>query len=209
MSFFPILLSLSTEGFFSHHFSSSFDVGSDGTMVMVVPGAVGTDGCVTTPNSLYCRCELHENISWSPNSPFNVMAADLKVVETGGDTCIGQIHIDASEGTSKPALEMYYMSDGTVTVGVENTRTGGGQSITTLGAVPVNTRFNYEISWNSGNLQAGIKGNMKNIDQQALNNPLSYFKAGNYLQGDSRSEVHFFDVQINHSSSSSPISGGG
>jgi len=132
--------------------SPSFHVGTDGTMVMIVPGVVGTDSYATTLNSEHCRCELHENTSWSPNSPFNIITADLKVVETGGDTRIDQIHIDASEGTSKPVMEMYYMSNRTVTVGVEKARTGGGQTITTLGAVPINTRFTYEISWNSGNL---------------------------------------------------------
>ncbi|KAB5533607.1 hypothetical protein GE09DRAFT_1227616 [Coniochaeta sp. 2T2.1] len=57
--------------------------------------------------------------------------------------------IDDSVST-KPAIEMYYGVDGTITVGIQRSRSGGGQAMTTLGRVPVRQRFQYEIRWEKG-----------------------------------------------------------
>ncbi|KAK3394965.1 alginate lyase 2 [Podospora didyma] len=131
----------SLEGCFSN---GNFFAGGDNSIVMKVPGTPANSGCVTTPNSLHCRTELHETSSWQPTSAVNSMTADLVVVNAGGSTCIGQIHIDESLST-KPALQIYYNSNGAITVGVERQRSGGGQVITPVGKVSPGVRFSYEV----------------------------------------------------------------
>lgn len=146
-------------------------VGGDISVVMTVPGA--PLGCATTANSEHCRTELHESQSWSPLDPFNSLSAELMVVDAGGSTVIGQIHMDDATVSVKPAMEMYYDDSSTITVGVEVTRAGGSQATTTLRIVPLGQQFTYELQWDNGQLQAGINGQLFNLNQQQLDNPLS------------------------------------
>jgi hypothetical protein len=65
--------------------------------------------------------------------------------------------------------------------------------------VPLGTKFSYMIAYEKGELSVTINGGKKQVfSTYSLNNPLSYFKAGNYNQGNSPSEVHFFDIQTEH-----------
>ncbi|KAL2145711.1 hypothetical protein VTI28DRAFT_6406 [Corynascus sepedonium] len=192
---------VSTSQLIDCYHNQYFDGASDNSVVFRVPGNPHTSGCVTTAHSKHCRTELHGSRIWQPTSSVNRLTADLRVVNPGGSTAIGQVHID-DRVSSKPAIEMYYENNGTITVGVERNRSGGGQVRTNLGRVPVGTRFEYEIRWEKGTIQVGINGNMRVLSQNNLHNPPVYFKAGNYLQGSSPSEVRFYSLHVAHTSSS-------
>ncbi|KAI9645511.1 hypothetical protein NHQ30_006251 [Ciborinia camelliae] len=179
-----------------------FTSATDGSIVMKVPGGVSS-GCVTTANSKHCRTELRETSpsSWNPSSGTNKLSATLKVItadDSAHGTVIGQIHIDDSVST-KPVCELYYNSKGVISMGVEQTREGGNEIVTPVGSVAIGSKFSYVIAYEGGKLTVAINGGApKVLDTYKLNNPKSYFKAGNYNQGNSKSEVHFFAIDVQH-----------
>ncbi|CAG8979552.1 hypothetical protein HYALB_00012761 [Hymenoscyphus albidus] len=175
----------------------------DGALVMKVAGSPKSAYCVTTKNSLHCRTELRESnpLSWDPKAATNRLKATLVVVkadDSARGTVVGQIHID-DKISSKPVCELYYNSKGVITMGVEKTRAGGSSIYTEIATVPVGTGFSYEISYEKNVLGVSVNGGVvKTLSTNELNAPLSYFKAGNYNQGDSPSEVHLFDLDVTH-----------
>ena len=180
-----------------------FTESGDGALVMKVPGSPSSSGCVTTTNSLHCRTELREAnpASWSPNSATNRLSVTLAVPlpdDSNYGTVIGQVHIDDSVST-KPVCELYYNSSGVLTMGVEQTRAGGDSIFTEIGTVPVGQTFSYEIQYENGVLSVSINGGVaKVLSTYSLDAPASYFKAGNYNQGNSPSDVHFFAISVAH-----------
>lgn len=175
----------------------------DGALVMTVPGSPTSSQCVTTKNSLHCRSELREiaPASWDPNGSRNQLNATLTVI-TADDgrygTVVGQIHIDEAI-SSNPVAELYYSKAGDLTMGVEMNRDGGKSVYTPVGNVPVGTKFDYAIIYERNVLGVSINGGtMKVLSTNELDAPASFFKVGNYNQGDSPSEVHFFGISISH-----------
>ncbi|KAI1322510.1 polysaccharide lyase family 7 protein [Xylariaceae sp. FL0255] len=185
-----------------HHYF--FTESGDGALVMKVPGSPSSSGCVTMTNSLHCRTELREinPSSWDPNSSTNSLTVSLAVEEpddSSHGTVIGQIHIDDSI-SSKPVMELYYNSSGDIVAGVEQTRSGGNEVISSvLANIPVGTQFMYEITYQGNILAVAINGGSpKTLSTYSLDAPASYFKVGNYNQGDSASDVHFFSIYVTH-----------
>jgi Alginate lyase len=182
------------------NFSYFFTESGDGAMVMKDPGV----NCVTTPNSAHCRTELREvnpsngqAASWDPNAATNRLQATVVVTNAGDETVIGQIHIDDSV-SSKPVCELFYNSSGDISMGVEQTRSGGNEIRTSLGNVPVGTQFTYEIEYSGNVLKVAINGNFTTLSTYSLDAPRSYFKAGNYGQHPTASDVHFLALTIAH-----------
>ncbi|KAL1963013.1 hypothetical protein VTN77DRAFT_8761 [Rasamsonia byssochlamydoides] len=190
------------------NYSYFFTESGDGALVMKVPGSPSSSGCVTTPNSQHCRTELREMdpstgaaASWDPNAATNRLQVTLAVEQPDNSqygTVIGQVHIDDSV-SSKPVCELYYNSNGDLTMGVEQTRSGGDEVFTQVGNVPVGTQFTYEIRYESNVLSVSINGGaQQELSTYSLDAPPSYFKAGNYNQGSSASDVHFFAITVQH-----------
>jgi hypothetical protein len=189
------------------NYSYFFTESGDGAMVMKVPGDPADSGCVTTPNSTHCRTELREvnpntgnPTSWSPYAATNRLKATLAVEAADNSrygTVIGQIHIDDSIST-KPVCELYYDQYGNITIGVEQTRSGGDEVFTYLTNVPLKQQFSYEIEYYDNLLKVAINGSFKTLSTYSLDAPNSYFKAGNYDQGSNASDVHFFALTIQH-----------
>ena len=183
-----------------HHYF--FTESGDGALVMKVPGGTET-GCVTTAHSTHCRTELRESnpSSWSPNAGNNELSVTLAVEQpdnSGSGTVIGQIHIDDSVST-KPVCELYYNTDGDLQMGVEQTRAGGNEILTKVGNVPVGQKFSYTISYSNNVLSVSINGGEEQtLSTYSLDAPASYFKVGNYNQGSSPSDVHFFSISVSH-----------
>ncbi|KAH6871608.1 alginate lyase 2 [Thelonectria olida] len=173
---------------------------NDGTLVMKVIG--GKPQCVSTPNSDHCRTELREiNPSkWSPKSAVNRLSGDLVVKKISNKSVVvGQIHVEDTPDSHKPVMELYYGTGGQLDVGV-NTCLKCGQKRFPVGKVPVGQRFTYEIRYEKGKLSVSIDGGeFQNLSTFSLNNPNSYFKAGNYNQGNAPTEVHFFGITVKHS----------
>jgi hypothetical protein len=169
---------------------------------MKVPGGIST-GCVTTKNSKHCRTELRESSpsSWDPNAATNKLSATLAVPvpdDSKYGTVVGQIHIDDSVST-KPVCELYYNQSGVLTMGVEKTRAGGDSNYTIVGNVAVGTTFSYVITYQKNELKVAINADAaKTLSTFDLDAPLSYFKVGNYNQGESASSVHIFAISTSH-----------
>ncbi|RAH41237.1 uncharacterized protein BO95DRAFT_507070, partial [Aspergillus brunneoviolaceus CBS 621.78] len=89
-------------------------------------------------------------------------------------------------------------------MGVERTRAGGELLYTTIATIPVGTSFTYEIRYESGQLSVAVNdGGFVQLSQYELANPNSYFKVGNYNQGDSYSEVRIQSITVTHGSAAS------
>jgi hypothetical protein len=181
--------------------SADFYPASNGDIVMIVD----PPGCKTTPNSKHCRTELSEASpsSWDPKGPTNKLSATLTVVEADNSqhgTVIGQIHI-VEKVSVRPVCELYYNSGGVLSFGVEQTRKGGNEVVQPLKAekIPLKTQFSYTISYAGGKLSVSINGGAEQVfSTYQLDSPPSYFKAGNYNQGETKSEVHFKSIQVEH-----------
>ncbi|KAF4947656.1 hypothetical protein FSARC_13917 [Fusarium sarcochroum] len=179
------------------NFDYFFTNSKDGALVMKVPAF---SECVTTPNSKHCRTELRETNpnKWSPSASRNRLSADLVVNQNDDEIVVGQIHIDDSI-SSKPVMELYYNSKGEFAAGVQKCRTCSQDRGGVLAKVPKGQRFKYEIRYENSKLSVSINGgDFQELDTFDLNEPDSYFKAGNYNQGDSPSNVHFFAISVTH-----------
>lgn len=176
---------------------------SDGALVMKVCGSSDSCGCVTTKNSKHCRTELREKSpnSWSPSASVNRLSASLAVIKADDSkhgTVVGQIHVDDSVST-KPVCELFVNKKGEVTMGVEQIPEESSLEYTKVGHVTIGKQFSYEIRYEKGKLWVSIDGGEpQKLGTGQLQGPASYFKAGNYNQGDSPSEVHFYSIDIKH-----------
>lgn len=118
--------------------------------------------------------------------------------ESEKGTVVGQVHIDDSV-SSKPVCELYYNGSGLIQMGVEQTRSGGDESFTTIGTVPVGQQFTYEINYSNNVLTVSLNGGTPvTLSTFQLDAPASYFKVGNYNQGNDASDVHFFAITVEH-----------
>lgn len=182
------------------HFFTSPD---DGALVFKVPGSPESTGCVTTKNSKHCRTELREAQpnSWSPKADVNRLRAAVNVVKADDSkhgTVVGQIHVD-DKISKKPVCELFVNQEGVVEMGVEQIPDESSLKYTKVGKITIGQQFEYEIRYEKGKLSVIIDGGEEQfLDTGALESPDSYFKAGNYNQGDSPSEVHFYSIEIEH-----------
>jgi hypothetical protein len=98
----------------------------------------------------------------------------------------------------KPVCELYYNSNGDISIGVEQTISGGDEVFTSLGNVPLGTSFTYELEYSTNLLKVAINGVFQTLDTFELDAPPSYFKVGNYNQGSTPSDVHIFSIFVEH-----------
>ena len=140
-------------------------------------------------------------MSWEPTAATNRLTATVTVVKADNSThgtIIGQIHMDSSVSTF-PVAKLYCSSAGAVTIGVHKSVDGGTEYRTSLATIPLGTSFTYELIYELGVLSVSINGaTAQVISLGNLGSPLSYFKAGNYNQGGTPSEIHFAAVSIVH-----------
>jgi hypothetical protein len=179
--------------------SDYFYTGGDGALVMKVPGSPATSQCVTTPNSKHCRTEFRESspAKWSPHAAVNRLFGDLKVVRNDDEICVGQIHIDDAI-SHKPVAELYYAASGRLSMGVQKCRTCSQQR-SEVDNVPKGQRFTYEIRYEKNVLSVSINGKpFQTFSTFELDAPDSYFKAGNYNQGDGPTELHYYKIKVSH-----------
>jgi hypothetical protein len=184
----------------SDHFFTSE---TDGSLIMKVCGSKDSCQCVTSPNSKHCRTELRESSpdSWSPTSATNRLSVQLTVPKADDSkygTVIGQIHVDDSIST-KPICELFINQQGGLTMGVEQIPDTSSLEMTEVGSVAEGSTFTYEIRYENSELSVGINdGEFMTLSTGSIEAPNSYFKVGNYNQGDSESEVHFFSIDVTH-----------
>lgn len=183
------------------HFSDYFQI-NNGIMKLIVKGSPKATGCVTTKNSKHCRTEFKQTTpkSWDPKKGTNRLTATVRVIQTDDSkhgTCIGQIHID-DKISVRPVAELYVNHIGVVSLGVEQTREGHNQKVTDIDTVKLGEKFKYTLGYEKGALYVEIDGRKHVLSSYKLNNPRSYFKAGNYNQGEGASEIDFFDIQTKH-----------
>lgn len=171
---------------------------------MKVPGSPSSVGCVTTPNSKHCRTELRESQprSWDPKDSLNRMKVNLRVPiadDSKYGTVVGQIHVD-DKVSSKPVCELFHNQNGVLTMGVSQIVNKSSLKMTEIGRVGKNETWSYEIRYEKSKLSVAINGEeFKVLGTGDYDSPPSYFKVGNYNQGDSKSEVLFYSIEVEHS----------
>ncbi|KAF2195277.1 polysaccharide lyase family 7 protein [Zopfia rhizophila CBS 207.26] len=181
-----------------------FTDSKNGALVMKVPGSTASSGCVTTGNSKHCRTEFREiNPSfWSPHNSKNRLKVQLAVPQpddSGHGTVIGQIHVDDKIST-KPVCELFYNKNGDISMGVEQIPKESSLKLTDIGHVDKGETFTYEIRYENNKLSVAINGGeFKTLGTGKLEGDNSYFKVGNYNQGDSPSDVRIYSIDVSHS----------
>jgi alginate lyase len=180
--------------------------GSDNSVAFFAP-----DNGVKTPHSIHPRSELREmqsdgktQANWNPfDSETHTMKATLMVTDARHRLCIGQIH-PGSPPSTKPLMELYYETNGDLTVGLNGSPTSG-QTETKIGNVSVGTKFSYQITVSGGTLMVHINGTQQY--SQAVPSGFKgygqYFKAGNYNQTKSYSSINgtrdkFYALSVSH-----------
>ena len=178
-----------------------FRTANDGSLAMYVPSR---SQCVTSPNSKHCRTELREQNpkSWDPKTSVNRLKAKLsfsRVDESKYGTVIGQVKVDDSV-SKKPLCELFVNQDGDVTMGVSQIPDVSSLKMTKVGKVSWSNVFTYEIRYEKSVLSVSIDGGeFQTLSTGSLNAPPSYFKAGNYNQGNEPSLVYFHSIEVQHS----------
>ena len=177
---------------------------ADGAMTFFAP-----EKGVTTPNSRFARSELREmnrnggGADWALSGTHR-MSATLRVVSVTRNVAVGQIKLGSGGPSTKPLAELYYRANGDVIVGIEKTA-AGGQTLYTLGRVPVGTKFSYTIAVVGGRIQLTLNGRTSSYAIHPSFLPYrQYFKAGSYNQSSSDSttngaRVAFYALTVSHS----------
>lgn len=171
---------------------------------MKVPGSSNGSRCVTTPNSKHCRTELRESSprSWDPKAGTNRLKVSLAIRQADDSkygTVIGQVKVDDTV-SQKPVSELFVNKNGIFSLGVSQIPNQSTLKMTEVGKVTIGQRFTYELRYENGILSIVVNDEApKALATKKLDAPLSYFKVGNYNQGDSPSEVEFYSIGIQHS----------
>jgi hypothetical protein len=183
--------------------SASYFYTSGSALVTKVPGSPSSTGCVTTPNSKHCRTELRESSpkSWDPSTLTNILRVRVAVTQPDDSkygTVIGQVKIDDAVST-KPLAELFFAQDGTVRIGVSQIPDVSSLKMTEVGKVGVGETFTYELKYQGCRLSVKIgEAEEKVMSTGTVGCPRSYFKVGNYNQGESKSEVRFYGIEVRH-----------
>jgi hypothetical protein len=166
---------------------------------------------VTTANSDYPRSELREMTTagaaanWMSTGT-NTMSATVKATMVPDHVCVGQIHLGTgTPASTKPLLELFYYATGSIVMAIEQTPAGGNEVPTTVGNVPLGTKWSYFIGLSGNTITLSINGGAvqdftmsPTFDQEGM-----YFKAGDYDQSVGTSatvgaKVQFYALTIHH-----------
>jgi hypothetical protein len=191
------------------HDSYFFTDPADGSMTFWDP-----ENGTATPGSSYPRCELREltstgaYASWQATGT-NTLSATLKVMQVPYRVTVGQVHT-AFVGVgmpTKPLLEIYYASDGSISLAIE-LDPSGGQQLHAMGNVPLGTVWGYVLDVSNNTITLAITGGA-NGPSKSFAVPSSfagiglYFKAGDYDQSFGNSstvgaKVQFYALTLAH-----------
>ncbi|MEU5461008.1 polysaccharide lyase family 7 protein [Streptomyces althioticus] len=176
----------------------------DGAMTFWAP-----EKGVTTPNSKYARSELREMnrgggaADWSLSGSHRLNAT-LRVVSVTSNVCVGQIHLGSGGPSTKPLVKLYYRASGDIVVGTENSPEGG-QTLHTVGHVPVGKTWTYTIAVSGGDtIDLTVNGSTTHYAiPSSFFRYKQYFKAGSYNQSSSNStskgaRVAFYGLNVSH-----------
>lgn len=194
------------EGPGGHEDAYFFTDPTDGSMAFWDP----EDG-VTTANSMYPRSELREMTSggapanWAPAGT-HTLSATLKATVIPDHVAVGQVHLGTgTPASTKPLLELFYFSSGSIALGIEQTPAGGNEVQTTVGNVPLGTKWSYVIGLSGNAITLVVDGGptqsftmSSTFDQENM-----YFKAGDYDQSVGSSstvgaKVQFYTLEVHH-----------
>lgn len=194
------------EGPDGYHDAYFFTDPTDGSMSFWDP-----ENGVTTANSDYPRSELREITSagaaanWAPTGT-NTLSATLAVTQVPDHVAVGQIHLGTgTPASTKPLLELFYYSTGKIVMAIEQTPAGGNEVDTTVGSVPLGTKWSYVVGLSGSTITLVIDGGAtqtfamsSTFDQEGM-----YFKAGDYDQSVGTSatvgaKVQFYALSVFH-----------
>ncbi len=194
------------EGANGHQDTYFFTDPTDGSMSFWDP-----ENGVTTANSNYPRSELREMTAsgaaanWlSPGT--HTLSATVKATLIPSHVAVGQIHLGTGTPSStKPLLELFYASNGDISMNIEQSPAGGNEIPYPAGNVPLGTAWSYVIGLSGETISLVVNGGTpqswtmsSTFDQEGM-----YFKAGDYDQsvgtdGTIGAKVQFYALQIFH-----------
>lgn len=194
------------EGPNGHQDTYFFTDPTDGSMAFWDP-----ENGVTTANSMYPRSELRETTpggspaNWAPTGT-HTLSATLKATMIPDHVAVGQIHLGTgTPASTKPLLELFYFSTGSIAIGVEQSPAGSNEVRTTVGNVPLGTKWSYVIGLSGNAVTLVIDGGATQAFSMAtsFDQENMYFKAGDYDQsvGSSNTvgaKVQFYALAVHH-----------
>ncbi|HEV2635848.1 MAG TPA: polysaccharide lyase family 7 protein [Actinocrinis sp.] len=143
--------------------------------------------------------------NWSAKGTTNKLSGTLAVTEVPDHVAVGQIHL-GSGGSTKPLLELFYYSSGTIKIGIEQTPAGGNEKLYTVGSVKLGTKWSYTIGLSGSTISLVINGGATQTwtASSTINGYGMYFKAGDYDQTSGRkstvgAKVEFYALTVSHS----------
>jgi hypothetical protein len=108
---------------------------------------------------------------------------------------IGQAKVGDSL-SKKPVAELFYNRARIFTVGVSQIPDVGSLKMTEVGQIEVGKR---DTTWSTKAAICPVDDEKKKVMSTGqLNSSMSYFKVGNYNQGNELSEVVFYDIAVQH-----------
>jgi hypothetical protein len=194
------------EGPSGYHDSYFFTDPVDGSMSFWDP-----ENGVTTANSSYPRSELREMTAsgaaanWTTTGT-NTLSATLRATLVPDHVAVGQIHLGTgTPASTKPLLELFYYSTGSIVMAIEQTPAGGNEVLHAVASVPLGTKWSYVIGLSGNTISLSIDGGAPQtfamsatFDQEGM-----YFKAGDYDQSVGSSatvgaKVQFYALEVFH-----------
>jgi hypothetical protein len=167
---------------------------------------------VTTAHSKFPRSELREMTASGQVADWAIpgthkLSATVDVTQVPNSVAVGQIHLGSGGSSTKPLLELFYGSNGNITMAIEQTPAGGNEVRHPAGHVPLGTRWSYVIGLSGGNtISLVINGGPTQTWKisPTFNKYHMYFKAGDYDQSAGNNaavgaKVKFYALAISHS----------
>ena len=108
-----------------------------------------------------------------------------------------------NSGSTKPLLELYYYSSGKISLGIENSPSGG-QTAHSITTVALGKQWSYVISLSGNTIGLKVNGTNHTFTMpSSFNGYPMYFKAGDYDQSSGSSstvgaKVQFYALSPHH-----------
>jgi hypothetical protein len=125
--------------------------------------------------------------------------------------CIGQVHVGAggSPSSVRPLFELFYFANGDITLGIEQTPSGGNEQQHAVGNAPMGMQWSYVVGVSGSTISVTLAGAAGGGGTQKFPIPSSfaqetyYFKAGDYDQSTGSSmtvgaKVQFYSLDVRH-----------
>lgn len=202
------ILTIKTKELDLGYFDKYFYTFSDGSIAFSCP----INGA-HTPNSHYPRCELREkadNGDWDLLKGIHILETKFKIIKLPKDSgiIIGQVHGN-DEKKNPQLIKLRWHKNNEIDVQIKSDNDPTKYINMVFGKYNLGEEISYKIQLIDGKLTVSLKnGQEKFISHSAIfknpfwNEQKYYFKTGNYLQNNGKSEdnsiICFYQINLEH-----------